>query len=504
MRVYKGERWIKNTLSQIRSISTQTSERSKSWLSRNKINLIKGVGLTIGAVGLFGTIVWLGNHYVKVNTNEVFHVYVENEEAGVVSDPGVVEKFVLTKVKKLEMDFPNARMLLNADDITYEPERAFMHETDDDTIHDKLDGLLIAKAIGVEIRVDGELIGIVKDQETADSILGQVQEKYIPQKQVKGQVAILSFEEEEPQPPLGQSQLEEVTFVEEVSTALIETNPETISVPEDILQMLEIGDTQPSKYVVLKGDCVNCIAEKFSISPQIIYNNNNLTEDSILGIGDVLDLIVEKPALSVKTLERHQEMIAVHYDTIVEYDNKVKAGNNTVTRPGVEGKKLVTYLTTKLNGHWENDEVIDEDIVEEPISAIIRKGTMIIKGEGTGSFANPVKNAKVSSSYGMRWGRLHAGTDSTSKSRDIFASDNGVVTIAGSHNSYGNYVVIDHKNGFKTLYAHLSKISITKGKVVEKGDKIGVMGTTGNSTGIHLHFEIQKNGKAVNPASYLK
>jgi murein DD-endopeptidase MepM/ murein hydrolase activator NlpD len=516
MSVFKGEHWAKGILDksknvfskmQLKNVTTkiqniQTINHAASWLNKNKFSLLKGIGATIGAVGLFTSIVWSGNHYVKINTNEVFHVYVENQQAGIVSDPEVVEKFILSKIKSLEEEFPNAHMILNTDEVSYESERAFMLESDDETALNNLEGLLTAKAVGVEIRVEGKLIGIVKDKETAESILEQIQGKYIPQKQVKGQVAILSLDDEQSDP--GKSQLEEVMFMEQVDVAIIDTHPNSIVEPEEILKKLETGDTKPTKYIVEKGDCINCIAKKFEISVETIYENNNLNEDSTLQIGDELDLTVLKPTLSVKTVERVQELLDVHYETIIEYDDELKVGKNITVKEGVEGKKLATYLITKINGYWEEDELVEEEIVEEPISAIVRKGTMIIRGEGTGSFAKPVIGARISSSYGMRWGRLHAGMDFTSKNRNILAADNGTVTTAGYNSGYGNYVIVDHKNGYRTLYAHLSKMNTRKGQIVEKGEKIGVMGSTGNSTGIHLHFEIHKNGKRVNPSSYIK
>jgi len=69
---------------------------------------------------------------------------------------------------------------------------------------------------------------------------------------------------------------------------------------------------------------------------------------------------------------------------------------------------------------------------------------------------------------------------------------------------YGNRVLIDHGNGFQTLYAHLSRIYVTAGQTVKRGDQIGQMGSTGRSTGVHLHFELRKEGALVDPLAYLK
>ena len=77
------------------------------------------------------------------------------------------------------------------------------------------------------------------------------------------------------------------------------------------------------------------------------------------------------------------------------------------------------------------------------------------------------------------------------------------MTIAGYHPSYGNYVRIDHGDGYSSLYAHLASISVSMGQSVSQGQSLGIMGTTGTSTGVHLHFEIHQNGSLVDPASYI-
>jgi murein DD-endopeptidase MepM/ murein hydrolase activator NlpD len=138
------------------------------------------------------------------------------------------------------------------------------------------------------------------------------------------------------------------------------------------------------------------------------------------------------------------------------------------------------------------------------VHAVVKRGTKIIPGEGTGTFIMPVKGATLSSRYGMRGGRMHKGLDFTSGNRNIYASDTGRVVFAGyQNNGYGNIVIIDHRNGYQTKYAHLSKIQVRSGQNIGKGEVLGIMGDTGNSDGVHLHFEIFKNGAVVNPSKHL-
>lgn len=127
---------------------------------------------------------------------------------------------------------------------------------------------------------------------------------------------------------------------------------------------------------------------------------------------------------------------------------------------------------------------------------------------GNGEYAWPTEGGYISSSQGQRWGRAHKGVDiartDRSTSPPIYAAESGTVKSAGTMNGYGNTVVIDHGNGMETLYGHMSSIKASSGQKVERGQQIGVMGQTGNSTGIHLHFEVHKNGNVMNPLGYIK
>ncbi|SLN11403.1 Murein DD-endopeptidase MepM [Pseudoruegeria aquimaris] len=121
-------------------------------------------------------------------------------------------------------------------------------------------------------------------------------------------------------------------------------------------------------------------------------------------------------------------------------------------------------------------------------------------------FDVPVKSAfRFTSGFGPRWGRMHYGTDfAASYGTPIYATADGVVIHAGWQSGYGRLVKIQHEFGIETRYAHMSKIRVTKGQRVSRGDRIGDMGNSGRSTGTHLHYEVRVGGKAVNPMNYIK
>lgn len=120
----------------------------------------------------------------------------------------------------------------------------------------------------------------------------------------------------------------------------------------------------------------------------------------------------------------------------------------------------------------------------------------------TGSFAQPTQGV-LTSEFGSRWGRQHNGIDiGNDVGTEILAADSGRVVYAGWMEGYGNYLTIDHGNGFETAYAHCDELVVSEGDCVMRGEIIAYMGNTGNSTGPHLHFEIKRDGVFQNPMEY--
>lgn len=514
MRGFKGKQWVSEAYSKLKNafgkiqlnnrikktIETVSIQPAIQWIKQHKYRVISA----FGAIGLTVAISIAGNHYVNSNTYEVYHVYIGAKEAGTVSDPAIVEKHVQEKYEQLKDQYPDVHLVMNDDEIMFEPERAFKAKSDDVEAISTLDGLLTYEALGVEVRVEGELIGIVKDQQTADQIFAQIKEQYTPA--ASNRVVALGAQADSEESSQGKTkeEVESIEFIEDVSTKQITTTrPEDIVSPDDVLNRLQESQVEGITYVVEAGDCVSCIAQKLGISSEYIYEKHPELKDELLQIGQELNLTELIPKVSVEAVLIREEVHDVHYETEYQNDDTMKKGQTAVIREGKEGKKNVTFRITQVNGKDREMEIIDEEIIVQPISAIVKRGTKVIRGEGSGTFAWPVVGARITSGYGKRWGSMHKGIDLVSKNRNILAADNGKVTFAGKKSGYGNAIIIDHNNGFQTLYAHLSQISVKSGTTVEKGEKIGVMGSTGNSTGVHLHFEIQKNGSAQNPMTYL-
>lgn len=454
---------------------------------------------TVTALGLTAVMVVAGHHYVQANMVEVYHVLVDGKDIGVADNKGIVEQFAREKSDELKEKFPDVHMVIETDRVAIADERAFKRSPNNAAVLAALDQELVPQAYGVELRIDGKSFGLVKDEETASSILGKIKEPYVPKGKDSGQVAALSTDAVKKTEP---SELEKVDFVQNVQLEEVKIQPNDVMKPEDVLKKLQTGDMQPTTYVVQKGDCVSCIAKQFGISKQFIYQKNPWINDDMIKVGDKLDLTVLKPPLSVKTDELVVENQEVQYDTDYVKDDSLRAGVIQPISPGKNGLKKVTFHVTKIDGQMVSEEMTKEEMIEPPVTAKAKKGTKVVLGEGSGKFAWPVPSPSISSTFGMRWGKLHKGIDITGN-KSILAADNGRVSETGYKDDYGNYIIINHQNGYETLYGHLSAIAVSAGKIVEKGEKIGTMGATGDATGVHLHFEIHKNGSLENPLKYL-
>ncbi|UVI30301.1 peptidoglycan DD-metalloendopeptidase family protein [Paenibacillus spongiae] len=516
MTVFKDKDRIRKVWSSIRptfrrdrsQLESMTHDVSFSRMKRRKSIVLAGAAIAVLILAGFG-----GSQYVKANTVDYYHLYMNGNLVGEVHSSDQVQQLISHKQQEVSDANPDVNMVLKTGNLTYEPKSAYKAKPDSEATLKKLETMFTAQAQGVELQVDGEVVGIVKDQATADKILSRVKTRYAPEqpaaKNKALEVSALAYSANKAQEPAKtqaaakpSSSMKSVEIVEEVTTSPAEVKPEQIADPQEMYLKLVKGSVKPTKYTVQAGDCIGCIAQKFDISPQVIYENNNWIKDDEIKVGDVLDLTVLQPEVTVETVEHVTEMEQIEPITVIQKNSNMRAGESKTIRNGKSGKKKVVYKLVKQNGYLMSEELLGEQVLEPSVPAIVMKGTKVILGEGSGRFAWPVSGAKLTSSFGKRWGRQHKGIDMVGSS-SILAADNGVVEFAGDKNGLGRAVIINHKNGYKTVYGHMSKLSVKSGQTVEKGDKIGVMGNTGHSFGTHLHFEIHKNGKVQNPIKYL-
>ncbi len=164
----------------------------------------------------------------------------------------------------------------------------------------------------------------------------------------------------------------------------------------------------------------------------------------------------------------------------------------------------------EVDGAKPAEEIATDAEIESQLAALERENARIEAalagapaGSGTGRLIWPVRGGRISSPFGQRWGRLHAGVDiSVPTGTNVYAADTGRVAVSGPNGGYGNYICIQHTRSLSTCYAHNSRLGVRKGESVRKGAVIAKSGNTGNSTGPHVHFETRVGGKPVNPMRY--
>ncbi len=235
------------------------------------------------------------------------------------------------------------------------------------------------------------------------------------------------------------------------------------------------------------------------------YYPSNLTDT----IDDVLTELAAVDVQTVKTLTYTED---IPFETVQTKSNSYLKGYRKVTSKGVKGSQSVTAVVTYVNGAETAREVVNTVTLSDPVAqqeiigtAAVTKVTGAKKASGNAMFIWPLKKVSgqyISSYYGD--GRNHRALDIASDSgTPIYAGLGGTVTTACYKSDYGYHVVIDHGNGYKTLYAHASKLYVNVGDVVETGETIALVGSTGQSTGSHLHFEVIINGNRVDPLGYI-
>jgi len=274
-------------------------------------------------------------------------------------------------------------------------------------------------------------------------------------------------------------QIDENTSVNIVSdNALLPT-----ASPLDILEVFngtgngDFSFDETSVYVVRSGDTISEVADMFGVSVDTILSINEMKKGDSLKEGDVLLILpfsgIEHTVAKGQTLQGIANLYKIEVDEIlfandIDIDAKLAVGEKLMI-PGVD---MLNQTTPKT-----------------------KSGTTI-KGGGSyssmpsvvGYFKNPVPGAQKTRGVKPE----HKGVDMAAPTgTPIYAAANGTVLIArsGRNGGFGTYVVIQHPNGVKTLYAHMSKLGTTPGTTVSQGQLIGYVGSTGNSTGSHLHFE---------------
>lgn len=478
-----------------RSFMEKSTESSKSnFLKKTVITSCLVVGVTVGSA------------YADTLEDQfprIYHVYVDGEFVGTVDDQKKVKDFISQQINEAEESHFTDLELTIAEEVSFVPEMVFRPSYNNQEVIQKLESELSFQANAVKLEVDGELVGYLKNESAVEKALRKIKEKYVPEN-VLEIIEDPAYNLKENQVESDSSKILDVSIDQKVSVSKEKVDPNELLTVEQAVKMLERGTLTDKVHTIQKGEVLGQIANKYNLSiDEILELNPELDEDSILHIGDKVNVTAHEPYIDVVVVEEKIVEETIDYEVVYEKSDKLYKGETRIKQQGQEGAKKVHYKITEKNGEIVKKEVLDEKVISEPVKKIIVKGTKVAPSRGDGQFRWPTAGGTVTSHLGWRWGSYHKGIDIAGVSnRSIYAADNGVVTFAGWDGGYGKKIVINHNNGFKTIYAHLSSINVRVGQTVTKGSVIGTMGSTGNSTGVHLHFEIYKNGQLQNPLNY--
>ncbi len=312
------------------------------------------------------------------------------------------------------------------------------------------------------------------------------------------------------------------TFAQKVEVVDGAYPHETIVSQETLRGMLQAQTSEAVSYTVKSGDTLTGIARAYGLTLAELRELNPAYEDSdVLQIGD--ELIVKRATalLQVCRYLKSTYVEEIPYETKVYFNDDFYVDEQRVYREGKNGSRRVTAEIEYTDGVETGRNVLESEVLEKPVTKKLRIGTKkgsrpSGNGIATGQMMWPLPHfTTITSYFGPRWGTVHQGLDISGYNvygASIVAADGGTVYAVnrtstwgtGMFSGYGYAVIIDHGDGLRTLYAHCSKIAVTPGQRVSKGQVIAYVGNTGKSTGPHLHFEVRLNNQRVNPLNYLK
>lgn len=276
--------------------------------------------------------------------------------------------------------------------------------------------------------------------------------------------------------------------VEELNVEGCSVEPDAIRSAEEVVSLLVHYNSPPPQTAFLqdfsgRGSLESRQAYSFERSIPFAYVSSEIEmEDE--------KLIIDSTNVRVTVVEEVTVTEAIPFETEYVYDEKMWVVQEEITTPGVEGKKEIVYHITLENGVELHRTKIAETIIKEPVTQVESQGTAKVPSVGSGLFIWPVENGGTVTP-GRGFSSWHTGIDIHGASgTNILAADSGVVWFSGRGGSQGNYLILYH-GSFWTLYLHNTANLVKEGDTVQQGEVIATLGSTGRSTGPHLHFEVR-------------
>lgn len=454
----------------------------------------------------------------------VYRVYLKGKSLGIISSKEKLEDYIDKKQAEVKEKYGVTKVYLPSD-LDVVKEITFSNDLDsEEEIYNKIKDISPFTVSGYAITIRG----VDSQNNEGQTIKGKKQTIYVLDKAVftdAVEITVKSFISSEEYESFANEEQKEIEDTGKIIEKIYIENKITIKkqkIPinktiyetkEELSRYLLFGTLEEQQsYTVNAGDTIEDIAfnNKISTEEFLVANPNITDANSLLYPGQKVTLGIIRPQFNVVEESHVVFREEKNYITETQYDNTKYVGYMETIQAGVKGENKVTQKIQKVNGETVNVVPVTSEVIKEPINEIIVKGgkksnygfgsVVATKGE----WGWPASCSSVSSNFGWRWGSLHDGTDiaGCGYGSNIFAAQSGTVVeskkkpgyYSGGYGDNGEYIIIDHRNGYYTIYAHLCPGCryVKAGDTVVKGQIIGGMGRTGAATGVHLHFGLWK------------
>ncbi len=430
-------------------------------------------------IGMFVVLAVFFCHY-----NLAYTVKVDGKKVGIVRQKGdftkVVDKIQADLYKKYDTKVTFHQT------ITYQRIKAGKEKiTEKSQLENALKRVMDFKVKAYHIHIQDQPIVALSTREEANKVLEQIKKIYTS--------------------PAEGVHYQKVYFIEKVAIQEATTAIKNLKKSDEAIKIILQGTEETKMHAVQLGESLWTIAQQYQLPIDGLIKSNPQIDPEKLQLGQEINLVTPKPLLTLVTVEQIRYEEAVPFNIAFEETDALYKGEKKIKIEGQNGKREVAAEITKYNGAEVSRNIIEENIIEDVQQQIVLVGTkkksLMV---ATGSIGSPTRG-RLTSRFGWRWGRKHEGIDIAARiGTPVQAADGGKVVFSGVRGGYGKFVIIDHGNGIKTCYGHNSKLLVSKGDRVYKGQKIAEVGSTGRSTGPHLHFEVRKNNVPVNPLNYVK
>ncbi|MDE5935934.1 MAG: peptidoglycan DD-metalloendopeptidase family protein, partial [Ruminococcus sp.] len=282
----------------------------------------------------------------------------------------------------------------------------------------------------------------------------------------------------------------------------------------EVIELLTSQKEKRHAYVVQEDDTIISVLQKYGMDLDEFNNLNPAAEDGIKS-GQILNVIEREYYLPIKYIKETENLSFIDYETVEVETSSLNVGIRSVLVKGERGEKKSKFEITYVDGKESSRKVLSSVITKNPVTETIGVGTYSAMPDnpqtvylgspltGTGEMSWPVDGGWISDPFISD--RNHKGLDiAASEGSEIYAAQEGTVVAAGwNSGGYGNVVMIEHDNGYATVYAHMLYVYAVEGQYVSRGQLIGFVGTTGDSTGNHCHFEVRYQGVCLDPTTFL-